>query len=50
MAERGDAEVKDIDLAMKLGAGHPMGPFEIADYIGELTNLHTSFNKHSCCL
>jgi 3-hydroxyacyl-CoA dehydrogenase len=20
---------------MKLGAGHPMGPFELADYVGE---------------
>ncbi|KAI6186547.1 3-hydroxybutyryl-CoA dehydrogenase [Aphelenchoides besseyi] len=34
MAERGDAEPRDIDLAMKLGAGHPLGPFEVADYIG----------------
>jgi 3-hydroxyacyl-CoA dehydrogenase len=34
MAERGDAEPKDIDKAMKLGANVPMGPFEIADYIG----------------
>lgn len=34
MAERGDAEPKDIDLAMKLGAGHPLGPFEVADFIG----------------
>jgi len=32
--ERGDASAKDIDTAMKLGAGHPMGPFELADYIG----------------
>ncbi|KAI6209313.1 Eukaryotic translation initiation factor 2A [Aphelenchoides besseyi] len=34
MAERGDATVKDIDTAMKLGASHPMGPFELADYVG----------------
>jgi 3-hydroxyacyl-CoA dehydrogenase len=34
MAERGDAEPAAIDSAMKLGAGHPLGPFEIADYIG----------------
>jgi len=26
MVERGDASVKDVDTAMKLGAGHPMGP------------------------
>merc|ERR1712156_571958 len=32
--ERGDASAKDVDLAMKLGAGHPMGPFQLADYVG----------------
>ena len=30
----GDAAPRDIDTAMKLGAGHPMGPFELADYVG----------------
>lgn len=34
MAERGDAKIEDIDVAMKLGAGYPMGPFELADYVG----------------
>lgn len=34
MLERGDASAKDIDIAMKLGAGYPMGPFELADYVG----------------
>jgi len=34
LAEHGDAEVKDIDTAMRLGTGHPMGPFELMDYIG----------------
>lgn len=37
MLERGDASAKDIDTAMKLGAGHPMGPFELADYVGHDT-------------
>uniref|UniRef100_A0AC35G6R1 Uncharacterized protein n=1 Tax=Panagrolaimus sp. PS1159 TaxID=55785 RepID=A0AC35G6R1_9BILA len=32
--ERGDASKEDIDTAMKLGAGYPMGPFELADYVG----------------
>lgn len=32
--ERGHASVKDIDTAMRLGAGYPMGPFEIIDIIG----------------
>jgi 3-hydroxyacyl-CoA dehydrogenase len=34
MVDRNDASVKDIDLSMKLGAGHPMGPLHLADYIG----------------
>ncbi|CAI4224566.1 unnamed protein product [Auanema sp. JU1783] len=32
--ERGDASKEDVDVAMKLGAGYPMGPFELADYVG----------------
>ena len=38
MVERGDASAPDVDTAMKLGAGHPMGPFELADYVGLDTN------------
>ena len=38
MVEKGDASAKDVDTAMKLGAGYPMGPFELADYIGLDTN------------
>lgn len=34
MLERGTGTIADIDHAMKSGAGHPMGPFELADYIG----------------
>lgn len=34
MVDREDASVKDIDLSIKLGAGHPMGPLHLADYIG----------------
>ncbi|XP_063625683.1 hydroxyacyl-coenzyme A dehydrogenase, mitochondrial-like [Cydia splendana] len=36
--QRGDASAKDIDIAMKLGAGYPMGPLELADYVGLDTN------------
>ncbi|RVE47129.1 hypothetical protein evm_008206 [Chilo suppressalis] len=36
--ERGDATKEDIDIGMKLGAGYPMGPFELADYTGLDTN------------
>uniref|UniRef100_A0A7N8XV39 3-hydroxyacyl-CoA dehydrogenase n=1 Tax=Mastacembelus armatus TaxID=205130 RepID=A0A7N8XV39_9TELE len=32
--ERGHASKEDIDIAMKLGAGYPMGPFELSDYVG----------------
>ncbi|KAJ2365361.1 hypothetical protein H4S01_003286 [Coemansia sp. RSA 2610] len=34
LLERGVAEPRDIDTAMKLGAGYPMGPFELCDYVG----------------
>ncbi|KAL5252745.1 hypothetical protein ACHWQZ_G015494 [Mnemiopsis leidyi] len=34
MLERGVASAPDIDTAMKLGAGHPMGPLQLADYVG----------------
>ncbi|MGA7827986.1 MAG: 3-hydroxyacyl-CoA dehydrogenase NAD-binding domain-containing protein [Geobacteraceae bacterium] len=32
--EEGIASREDIDLIMKLGAGQPMGPLELADFIG----------------
>ena len=35
----GIASAKDIDKAMKLGANHPMGPLELADFIGNDINL-----------
>lgn len=34
MLERGTGTIETIDHAMKSGAAHPMGPFELADYIG----------------
>ncbi|GAX17462.1 3-hydroxyacyl-CoA dehydrogenase [Fistulifera solaris] len=34
MVDRADASIKDIDISMQLGAGHPMGPLHLADYIG----------------
>jgi 3-hydroxyacyl-CoA dehydrogenase len=34
MVDRADASVEDIDLSLQLGAGHPMGPLHLADYIG----------------
>ena len=32
--DEGIASAKDIDTAMKLGTNHPMGPLELADFIG----------------
>ena len=34
MLEAGHATAEDIDTGIKLGANHPMGPLELADYIG----------------
>ena len=36
----GVASAADIDTAMKLGAGHPMGPIQLSDYIGLDTALN----------
>jgi len=43
----GDATVQDIDTAMKLGAGYPMGPFELLDYIGLDTHKSVADGKFS---
>jgi 3-hydroxybutyryl-CoA dehydrogenase len=32
--QEGVAGVEDIDVTMKLGAAHPMGPLQLADFIG----------------
>lgn len=40
MLERGEASADGIDTAMKLGAGVPMGPLELSDYVGLDTALH----------
>lgn len=38
LVERGHATKEDVDTAMMLGAGYPMGPFALADYVGLDTN------------
>jgi len=32
--ERGVASIADLDTAMRFGAGHPMGPLTLADFVG----------------
>lgn len=39
MLENGLASRDDIDTAMKLGCGYPMGPFTLLDYVGLDTTL-----------
>ena len=44
MVEEGVASAADIDKAMRLGYGHPMGPLELADLVGldaRLNNLRS---------
>ncbi len=39
MLERGEASKEDIDTAMQLGCGYPMGPITLTDYVGLDTTL-----------
>ncbi|WP_376795713.1 3-hydroxyacyl-CoA dehydrogenase family protein [Thermogemmatispora sp.] len=39
MLEQGMASRDDIDTAMRLGCGYPMGPFTLLDYVGLDTTL-----------
>jgi 3-hydroxybutyryl-CoA dehydrogenase len=48
----GIATAKDIDTVMKLGMNHPMGPLELADFIGLDTVLYimeTLYEGYSDC-
>lgn len=38
--EQGTGSLEDIDRAMKLGCGHPMGPFTLLDFVGLDTTYH----------
>lgn len=46
MLDEGVSTAAEIDQAIKLGLGHPMGPFELADMIGLDTILNTSEQMH----
>jgi 3-hydroxybutyryl-CoA dehydrogenase len=51
MHEEGYSSPQDIDTAMKLGCGHPMGPFQLMDIVGLdvtyaiLNSLHEEFRE-----
>lgn len=51
MHEEGYSTPEDIDAAMKLGCGHPMGPFALMDIVGLdvtyaiLESLHNEFRE-----
>ena len=51
----GVAGVKEIDTVMKLGMAHPMGPLQLADFIGLdvclsiLNVMHDGFKKSEVC-
>ena len=47
MFENGHASAEDIDEAMKLGAGHPMGPLALCDLIGLDVMLFTAESLHA---
>jgi 3-hydroxybutyryl-CoA dehydrogenase len=38
--ESGVASIEDMDKGMRLGCGHPMGPFTLLDFVGLDTTLH----------
>ncbi|MCC6378925.1 MAG: 3-hydroxyacyl-CoA dehydrogenase family protein [Burkholderiales bacterium] len=47
LVEMGAASVEDIDKAMRLGFGRPMGPFETADMVGLDTGYYALCSLHA---
>ncbi len=46
LLEDGIASLQDIDACMRLGYNHPMGPFELADFVGLNTRLRNLESLH----
>src|ERR1043166_8616306 len=44
--EEGVGSIEDIDNAMKLGAGYPMGPFTLLDFVGLETTYYITHVMH----
>jgi len=47
LLESGIASAEDIDKALKLGLNHPMGPLELADFVGLDVCLHVLEYLHA---
>ena len=47
MVAEGVASAEDIDKAMRLGYGHPMGPLELADLVGLDARLNNVRSMHA---
>ena len=43
--DEGIAEFEDIDLAIKKGLNHPLGPFELSDYSGLDIHYYAKLKK-----
>lgn len=46
MFEQGVAGVNELDTAMKLGYGHPMGPLMLSDWVG--LDIRLAISEHLC--
>src|SRR5579875_1717701 len=48
LLQKGVASIRDIDIAMRLGHGYPLGPFELGDLVGldsRLLNMEAMYRE-----